>query len=78
MMGAHAYLSPSWGHDLGLAAVPAEGWQAGHRGGRVIVLPDRSEVKVCDGKVDDRVHKAVWMNRNGIDARADRRATGPG
>ncbi|MFI7461348.1 hypothetical protein [Nonomuraea sp. NPDC049646] len=46
-----------------------EGWQASYGDGRVIVLPDRSAVKVCDGRVDDRVYKAVWMNDNKIDAR---------
>jgi hypothetical protein len=45
------------------------GWQTSSGDGRVTVPPDRSTVKVCDGKTDGRVYKAVWMNDNKLDAR---------
>lgn len=45
------------------------GWQAVYGDGRVTVPCDRSVVTICDGKVDGRVYKAIWMNDNKIDAR---------
>lgn len=45
------------------------GWHTSYGDGSVIVPPDRSSVEVCDGKVDGRAYKAVWMNDNKLDAR---------
>ncbi|MGW0809001.1 hypothetical protein [Nonomuraea sp. NPDC002799] len=50
-------------------ASAAVGWRAGYSDGLATVSPDRSEVRICDGRADDRVYKAVWMNDNKLDAR---------
>ncbi|MFI9847379.1 hypothetical protein ACIHFD_60920 [Nonomuraea sp. NPDC051941] len=55
------------------AAVPASagmsGWRDSYADGSVTVPADRSSIRVCDGKDDSHVYKAVWHNDNPIDAR---------
>ncbi|MEV4020348.1 hypothetical protein AB0J35_58710 [Nonomuraea angiospora] len=45
------------------------GWRDSYVDGTVTVPADRSSIRICDGKDDGHVYKAVWHNDNPLDAR---------
>ncbi|GAA3600889.1 hypothetical protein GCM10022419_101280 [Nonomuraea rosea] len=51
------------------AAARASNYQDRHEDGTVQVAADRSWIKVCDGRNDNRVYKIHWMNDNFADFR---------
>jgi hypothetical protein len=55
--------------SAGSVSAAESGWSDVYADGRVTVPADRSTIKVCDGKVDNLVYKAIWHNDNRIDAR---------
>ncbi|WP_433432254.1 hypothetical protein [Nonomuraea sp. CA-141351] len=60
------------GLALGTAApvsAQASGWGDNYADGSVTVPTDRSSIRVCDSKSDNRSYKAVWHNDNPVDAR---------
>lgn len=58
----------AWGIAMP-ASAQASGWHDSYADGSVTVPADRSSIKVCDGRNDNRAYKAVWHNDNPIDAR---------